>query len=53
MDESDKELKSINEESKNFKNKLLLNKLDENQRHVHCFENIKIDINFKPIKINR
>ena len=51
--ESFQELKIITEQSEKFKNKLLLNKFDENQAHVNCFKNIKIDIMFGPIKINK
>ena len=45
-------LKSITEESKKLKNKLLLNKYDENQKHVNWFKNIKIDLILKYVSPN-
>ena len=51
--ESEQELNRINEDLNTFKNKLLLNKFDENRRRVHCFKSIKIDTNLEYMSINR
>ena len=53
IEESKHELKIITEQSEGFKNKLLLNKFEQNQAHINCFKNAKIDIILEPIKINK
>ena len=55
IEESDQELKNVNNKLDEFKNKLLLNKFDENWIHVNRFKNIKIETDkiVEPIKINK
>ena len=43
IEESGQKLKFINNDLERFKNKVLLDNFDENQMHVDCFKNIKID----------
>ena len=52
-EESDQELKCLTEESEKFKNKLLLNKFDENRKHVKWFKSIKIDSIFEYTPFNK
>ena len=52
-EESDQKLKSLTEESDKFKNKLLLNKFDKNQKHVKWFKSIKIDPIFEYTPFNK
>ena len=42
-EQSEQKLKCLTEESDKFKNKLLLNKFDKNQKRVNCFKSIKVD----------
>ena len=49
--ESERNLKSLTYKLEELKNKLLLNKFDENWIDVNCFKNIKM--NFESMKINR
>ena len=51
-EESEQKLKSLTEESEKFKNKLLLNNFEENQKHVNCFKSIKNDSILECISIN-
>ena len=53
IEESSKKLKTINEKSDELKNKLLLNKYEENRIHVNCFKSVKIDSLFEYVLINR
>ena len=52
-EESNQQLKCINEEMNKFKDKLLLNKFDENQKHVNWFKSINTDSLFIYVPVNR
>ena len=52
-EESSKELKAINKEFDRFKNKLLLNKIEEFEEHVSWFKSLKFDSIFEYVSVKR
>ena len=52
-EDSSKELKAINKEFDRFKNKLLLNKIEEFEEHVNWFESLKFDSIFEYVSVKR
>ena len=51
--ESSQEIENISDELDSFKNKLLLNQFEKNERHVNWFKSLKIDSILEYTSINK